>query len=334
MTNSQKTQLGRNGPMVSAVGFGAMGMSGFYGDSEEEENLKTLNHAIDIGCTFWDTADVYGSGGANEKLIAKVLKTRRSEVFLCTKFGIVRDPVTGALAGISGKAEYVKKACQASLDRLGVDQIDLYYQHRVDHSTPIEETVGAMAELVKEGKVKYLGLSEASAATIRRAHAVHPITAYQVEYSPWTLDIEQNDILSTCKELGIAVIPYSPLGRGFLTGALRSLDDLADDDWRKTNPRFTGENFSKNLEIVDALKALAEQKGCTVAQLTLAWVMRQAPHCIPIPGTTKSHRLDENWGATRVTITDEDEKAVRDVIARIPVAGTRYPESSLATCNA
>ncbi|KAJ3194518.1 hypothetical protein HK101_002533 [Irineochytrium annulatum] len=350
MTNAKKTQLGKNGPIVSAVGFGAMGMSDFYGKRDDEENLKVLNHAIDIGCTFWDTADMYGCG-ANEKLIAKVLKTRRSEVFLCTKFGIMRDPATGALRGISGKPDYVKKACQDSLDRLGVEHIDLYYQHRVDKQTPIEETVKAMAELVKEGKVKYLGLSEASAATIRRAHAVHPITAYQgygfqyktltkpsliekVEYSPWTLDIEQNDILSTCKELGIAVIPYSPLGRGFLTGALRSLDDLADDDWRRHNPRFQGENFAKNLEIVDALKALAERKGCTVAQLTLAWVMKQAPHCIPIPGTTKSHRLDENWGATDVTITDEDEKAIREVIARIPVVGTRYPEAGLATCNA
>jgi len=302
-----------------------MGMSEFYGPSDEEENLTTLNHSIDVGCTFIDTSDVYGVGGANEKLIAKVLKTRRSEVFLCTKFGIVRNE-EGVFGGYNSSPSYVKQCCQNSLNRLGIDCIDLYYQHRLDSQTPIEDTVKAMAELVQEGKVKYLGLSEASAATIRRAHAVHPISAYQVEYSPWSVDIELDDRLAVCKELGIAVVAYSPLGRGFLTGEIKSPDDLPEGDWRRTNPRFQAEAFVKNLELVESLKALAVKKGVTVAQFTLAWVLAQSPIIIPIPGTRKVSRLDENWGAKDVQITAEDNEAVRNLIDTITVVGDRYSD--------
>ncbi|KAJ3282636.1 hypothetical protein HDU76_008670 [Blyttiomyces sp. JEL0837] len=328
-----KVQLGKNGPFVAPIGLGAMGMSEFYaGAGNEEENLKTLNHAIDIGCNFIDTADMYGSG-KNEQLLAKVLKTRRSEVFICTKFAIMRGP-NGEFMGVNGSPEYVKKACYASLERLGIDCIDLYYQHRVDPKTPIEDTVRAMAELVKEGKVKYLGLSEASAATIRRAHAVHPISAYQVEYSPWTLDIEKNEILNTCKELGITVVAYSPLGRGFLTGSYKTPEDFPSEDYRRFNPRFQGEAFYKNLELVESLKKVAAQKGCTVSQLTLAWVISQAPDLIiPIPGTTKAARVDENWGAKDVEITEEDEKLIRKILGEIEVAGTRYPAAGMAAVN-
>ncbi|KAJ3324045.1 hypothetical protein HDU76_013503 [Blyttiomyces sp. JEL0837] len=328
-----KVQLGRNGPFVAPIGLGAMGMSEFYpGAGNEEENLKTLNHAIDIGCNFIDTADMYGMG-KNEQLLAKVLKTRRSEVFICTKFGVVRGP-NGEFTGVNGSPEYVKQACNASLRRLGIECIDLYYQHRVDPKTPIEDTVRAMAELVKEGKVKYLGLSEASAATIRRAHAIHPISAYQVEYSPWTLDIEQNGIFETCKELGIAIIPYSPLGRGFLTGSFKTPEDFPADDYRRYQPRFQGEAFYKNLELVEALKKVASSKGCTISQLTLAWVISQAPDMIiPIPGTTKAARVDENWGARDVEITEEDEKLIRKILGEIEIVGARGPASSMATID-
>ncbi|KAJ3408333.1 hypothetical protein HDV05_005046 [Chytridiales sp. JEL 0842] len=326
-----KVPLGKNGPLVSPIGFGAMGLSEFYGPADEEENLKVLNHAIDIGCTFWDTADVYGMG-ANEKLIAKILKTRRDEVFLCTKFGIVRG-TKGEFLGVDGSPEYIKKCCQASLDRLETPYIDLYYQHRVDPKTPIETTVKAMAELVKEGKVKYLGLSEASAATIRRAHAVHPITAVQVEYSPWSLDIEQNDILKTCEELGIAVVPYSPLGRGFLTGQIRSPSDFGPDDYRQYQPRFQRDAFYKNLALVDALKKLAEKKGITAAQLTLAWVKAQGVCMISIPGTKKISRLEENFAAKDVVITEEDNQAVREILKTIPVIGQRYNEAGMRSTN-
>ncbi|KAJ3324043.1 hypothetical protein HDU76_013501 [Blyttiomyces sp. JEL0837] len=301
-----KVQLGRNGPYVAPIGLGAMGMSEFYaGSGNDEENLKVLNHAIDIGCNFIDTANVYGPTSENEKLIAKLLKSRRSEVFICTKFGFVRGP-KGEFLGIDGSPEY----------------------------TPIEDTVRAMAELVKEGKVKYLGLSEASAATIRRAHAIHPISAYQVEYSPWTLDIEQNGIFETCKELGIAIIPYSPLGRGFLTGSFKTPEDFPADDFRRHNPRFQGEAFYKNLELVESLKKVAAKKGCTVSQLTLAWVISQAPDLIiPIPGTTKAARVDENWGAKDVEITEEDEKLIRKILGEIEVAGARYTAAGMAAVN-
>ncbi|KAJ3215313.1 hypothetical protein HDU67_000590 [Dinochytrium kinnereticum] len=327
-----KVSLGRNGPLVSPLGLGAMGMSEFYGVADEAESLRTLNRAIDLGCTFIDTSNIYGIGGANEILLSKVLKHRRNEVFLCTKFGIMRD-AEGKFVGINGSPEHVKSSCDASLERLGIDCIDLYYQHRVDPNTPIEETVKAMAELVKEGKVKYLGLSEASAETIRKAHAVHPISAVQLEYSPWSVDIESNGILETCRDLGIAVVAYSPLGRGFLTGQIKSPDDLAADDYRKYNPRFMGENFNKNLSIVNALAELAKTKGVTSAQLTLAWVAAQYPMMIPIPGTTKVSRLEENWAATKITITAEENAAIRKIIASIPIAGDRYPESGMRMVN-
>jgi len=326
MSQSKKIKLGRNGPLVSPIGFGAMGMSEFYGPSTVEENHATLNHAIDIGCDLWDTADAYGNG-KNEELIGEIIAKRgRDKVFLCTKFAVIRGP-NGETLGLDGSPEYVKSACEASLKRLGVDYIDLYYQHRVDPNVPIEETVAAMAELVKEGKIKYLGLSEASAATIRRAHKVYPITALQVEYSPWTTDIESNGVLETCKELGIAVVAYSPLGRGFLTGQIKSPSDLDPSDWRRTNPRFQGEAFKKNLELVDALKRIAAQKSCAVGQLVLAWVMSQG--IIPIPGTRKISRLDENFGAINVVITNEDDASIRKILSEIPVEGTRYDADTM-----
>ncbi|KAJ3348725.1 hypothetical protein HDU83_001067 [Entophlyctis luteolus] len=344
----KQTTLGRNGPTVSAIGLGVMGMSEFYGETNDAESIATLKHAIDIGCTFWDTSDMYGIGH-NEELIGKVLKEVgrfdrslsalsgndlvRDKVFICTKFGIVRDKETKGFVGYDSSPEYVKKACYASLERLGIDTIDLYYQHRVDKNTPIEDTVRAMADLVKEGKVRYLGLSEASADTIRRAHKIHPIAAYQVEYSPWSTDIETNGILDTCNELGIAVIAYSPLGRGFLTGRFKSVDDFEAGDYRKYNPRFQGENFQKNLDIVEALARLAKAKNVSVSQLTLAWVISQGPIIIPIPGTKKSERLDENCASLAVTITEEDKKAIRDIIATIPVSGDRYDARGMSAVN-
>eukprot|EP01012_Entosiphon_sulcatum_P034704 TRINITY_DN4405_c0_g5_i1.p1 TRINITY_DN4405_c0_g5~~TRINITY_DN4405_c0_g5_i1.p1 ORF type:complete len:369 (+),score=86.37 TRINITY_DN4405_c0_g5_i1:46-1107(+) len=320
--------LGNSNAKVSPIGLGCMGMSAFYSTPTEEDSIDTLNAAIDMGCTLWDTADIYND---NELLLAKVLKARRKEVFLCTKFSLVLQD--GQMV-VRGDREYVHQACEKSLKRLGVDYIDLYYQHRVDPKTPIEETVGAMAELVKQGKVRYLGLSESNAATIRRAHAVHPIAAYQVEYSPWTLDIEHNDILKTCRELNIAIVAYSPLGRGFLSGRLRSPEDLGKDDWRRTNPRFQGENFQKNLRIVDALQSIAQKKGATTSQLCLAWVMAQGKDFIPIPGTTKRANLQENLAAVSVTISDEENKQIRAAIAELGVSGTRYPESFMASVNA
>ncbi|SPQ93096.1 NADP-dependent oxidoreductase domain-containing protein [Plasmodiophora brassicae] len=325
----QRVQLGRGGPMVPAMGLGAMGFSSSYGGRPSEADaLRTLQHAVDIGCTLIDTADVYGPH-TNEILVGKLLATRtRSDIFVCTKFGI--EKVVPAYA-VNGSPEYVNAACAASLQRLGVDQIDLYYLHRVDPKVPIEKTVAAMAELVQQGKVKHIGLSEPSAATIRRAHAVHPITAVQVEYSPWTTDIERNGIMDTCKELGIAIVAYSPLGRGFLTGTISSPTDLEEKDWRRMNPRFAEEAMKKNMELVDALKSLASKKNVTPAQLTLAWVIAQG--CIPIPGTTKASRLDENFAALNVEITASDEKAIRDIIAKFPVVGPRYPEAMMKAVN-
>eukprot|EP01012_Entosiphon_sulcatum_P034699 TRINITY_DN4405_c0_g1_i1.p1 TRINITY_DN4405_c0_g1~~TRINITY_DN4405_c0_g1_i1.p1 ORF type:complete len:331 (+),score=66.01 TRINITY_DN4405_c0_g1_i1:110-1102(+) len=321
--------LGNSGVKVSPIGLGCMGMSGAYGTVTEEESIATLNAAIDQGCTFWDTADVYGE---NEVLLAKVLKERRKEVFLCTKFSLAFNEKREI--SIRGDRAYVLQACDTSLRRLGVDQIDLYYQHRVDPKTPIEETVEAMAELVKQGKVRFLGLSEASAATIRRAHAVHPIAAYQVEYSPWTLDIEHNEILKTCRELNIAVIAYSPLGRGFLSGRIRSLEDLPEADWRRHNPRFQGENFEKNLKIVERLRTTAAKKGVSPSQLCLAWVLAQGQDFIPIPGTTKRANLAENLAASRIDVSDEENKEIRAIITELGVSGTRYPEAMLGTLNA
>jgi len=310
------------------VGLGCMGMSEFYGASDDRESIDTLNRAIDIGVTFWDTADAYGSG-KNEQLLARVLKDRRRQVTLATKFALRRGP-DGAFVGVDGRPEYLKAACDASLQRLGVEQIDLYYQHRVDPNVPIEDTVGAMAELVQAGKVRFLGLSESSAKTLRRAHAVHPIAALQSEYSLWTRDVE-GEILPACRELGITLVAYSPLGRGFLTGSFRTPDDLAADDWRRANPRFQGDNFEQNLALADRIRELAAAKGCTPAQLALAWLLAQGPDIVPIPGTRKRTRLEENAGSLEVELNDDERATLSHGLP--PAAGKRYPEASMATLN-
>lgn len=307
--------LGPNGPTVSALGLGCMGMSAFYGTADEGEAINTLHTAIDEGTFFLDTADIYGE---NEILLGKAIADRRDKVFLATKFG-VRFGI-----GIDGSPEYVRSACDRSLERLAVDHIDLYYQHRVDPNTAIEETVGAMAELVAAGKVRHLGLSEADPDIIRRAHAVHPITAVQTEYSLWSRDPEANGVLDTCRELGIAFVPYSPLGRGFLTGRFKTPEDLPEGDWRRTNPRFQGENFAKNLKLADHVQALASEKGCTPAQLALAWLLGQRDHIVPIPGTTKVKRLRENAGAVDVTISDAELKIIDDLFPVGAASGERY----------
>jgi aryl-alcohol dehydrogenase-like predicted oxidoreductase len=324
----QKRQLGKSGLEVSALGLGCMGMSEFYGASDEAESLATLRRALEIGVTFWDTADAYGSG-ANERLLAKVLKERRDDVTLATKFALRRG-AEGAFQGIDGRPEYVKSACDQSLGRLGVERIDLYYQHRVDPNVPIEDTVGAMAELVAAGKVRFLGLSEASAQTLRRASAVHPIAALQTEYSLWTRDLEA-EILPTCRELGIALVAYSPLGRGFLTGSFNSPDDLAANDWRRNNPRFQGENFADNLKLTERIRDLAAAKGCTPAQLALAWLLSRGSDIVPIPGTRKRSRLEENAAAADIVLDAHELAALTD---SLPAAvGTRYPEASMAALN-
>jgi len=322
--------LGRDGLTVSAIGLGCMGMSDFYGPADDAQNLAVLNHAIDIGINFLDTADMYGVG-RNEELIARVLKTRRKEVVLATKFGNVRAP-DGTFLGVDGRPEYVAAACDASLKRLGVEHIDLYYQHRVDPRVPIEETVGAMARLVEAGKVRFLGLSEASASTIRRAASVHPIAALQSEYSLWTRDVEK-DVLPTCRELGIGFVAYSPLGRGFLTGAIRKFDDLAPDDWRRNNPRFQGENFEINRRLVEAVTQIAAERKCTPAQLALAWLLHQGEDIVPIPGTRSIARLDENAAAARLRLSDEDLQRIDQVLSSHTVVGTRYPEAGMRTVN-
>jgi aryl-alcohol dehydrogenase-like predicted oxidoreductase len=323
----QRRTLGPNGPTVSAIGLGCMGMSEFYGAADDTESIATIRHALDAGLDFLDTADMYGNG-ANERLVGKAIRDRRDQVFLATKFGIMRDPVDPERRGINGRPEYVRAACDASLKRLGVDHIDLYYQHRVDRSVPIEETVGAMAELVRAGKVRYLGLSEPSAQTIERAQRVHRITAVQSEYSLWTRDPEDG-ILQTCENLGIGFVPYSPLGRGFLTGAIRSPQDFAEDDFRRGNPRFQGKNFAKNLALVDTVRELADAKGCTPAQLALAWVLAQGEHIVPIPGTKRVKYLDENLGALDVALTEQDLAAIDRVFPRDVAAGARYTEESM-----
>ncbi|KAI8612376.1 aldo/keto reductase [Chytriomyces sp. MP71] len=311
--------------LVSRLGLGAAGFSHFYGDADRSESEAVLNHALDRGCTLIDTSDVYGMGH-NEQLIGDVIRKRnRDDIFVCTKFGIkTLQPLT-----FCGTSEYVKQACEASLSRLGMDFIDLYYLHRVDPDTPIEDTVRAMAELVKEGKVRYIGLSETKPDLIRRAHAVHPIAAVQVEYSPWTLDIERNGILTTCNELGIAIVAYCPLGRGIFTGKYKSRDDFGPKDVRRFTPRFEEEAFAENLKLVDALKAVAVAKGCTLSQLTLAWVMAQGPQVIPIPGTKKLDRLTENLGATAVVITKENDAMIRGILEKEKVVGERYPPAVL-----
>lgn len=327
----QTRELGKSGLRVSAIGLGCMGMSDFYGPRDEAQSLGTLKHALDLGVSFWDTADIYGPQ-TNEILVGRALEGVRDQVTLATKFGIVRDD-DGEFIGISGRPEYVEKACDASLKRLGVDYIDLYYQHRVDPETPIEETVGAMARLVEAGKVRHLGLSEASADTLRRASRVHPISALQTEYSLWSRDVEA-DILPACRELGIGFVAYSPLGRGFLSGQIRSLDDLAEDDWRRNNPRFQGENFEKNLELVERVHVIASEKSCTPAQLALAWLLAQGEDIVPIPGTRRVERLDENAGAGDVVLSAQELADIDSVFPPDSASGTRYPEAMMQLLNA
>ena len=332
MTHSTlpRRRLGNQGPEVSALGLGCMGMSDFYGPADDAQSLAVLNHALDIGINFLDTADMYGIG-ANERLLSRLLATRRDEVVIATEFGNVRAP-DGAVTRIDGSPAYVREACDASLQRLGVDHIDLYYQHRVDKTVPIEETVGAMAELVQAGKIRHLGLSEASAATIRRAHAVHPIAAVQTEYSLWSRDVEA-EILPACRELGIALVPYSPLGRGFLTGAIRSAEQLAPDDRRRIHPRFQGENLDQNLALADALSTLAREWGHTPAQLALAWLLAQGDDIVPIPGTRSTARLDENAAAARLTLDAGQRDRIENLLAVHAVSGTRYPAAQMGALN-
>jgi aryl-alcohol dehydrogenase-like predicted oxidoreductase len=309
-----------------------MGMSEFYGPRDEKESLATIHRALDLGITFLDTADTYGPH-TNEALVGRAIKERgREEIVLATKFGVVRDPSNPTFRGVSGKPEYVRSACEASLRRLGVDTIDLYYQHRVDPDTPIEETVSAMAQLVKEGKIRYLGLSEAGVQTIRRAHAVHPVAALQTEYSLWTRDPEDG-ILQVCRELGIAFVAYSPLGRGFLTGKIRRFEDLAPDDFRRYSPRFQGENFQRNLDLVERVHGIAMQKGCTPAQLALAWVLSQGEDIIPIPGTKRRTFLEENLGALDVRLTSGDLARIEEAMPKGVAAGMRYPEAIMSMLN-
>ena len=322
-------KLGRNGPEVSAVGLGCMGMSAFYGGADEAQSIAVIHRALDLGVTLFDTAEMYGPH-TNEVLVGKALKGRRDQAFIATKFGINRQPDGSAVT--DGSPANVRRAVEGSLSRLGVDHIDLYYQHRIDPDTPIEETVGAMAELVKEGKVRFLGLSEAAPATLRRAHAVHPITALQTEYSLWSRDPE-DEILGVARELGIGFVPYSPLGRGFLSGEIKSIDDLAPDDFRRTNPRFAGDNFQKNLDLVDAVGAVAADKGVTAAQLALAWVLAQGEDLVPIPGTRRITTLEQNAAAADIVLTPDDLARIEAVFPRGAAAGERYAPGGMSSLN-
>jgi aryl-alcohol dehydrogenase-like predicted oxidoreductase len=327
----QQRTLGRSGLTVSALGLGCMGMSEFYGQPDDAESIRTLHRATELGVTFFDTADMYGPY-KNEELVGRALKDRRHNVIIATKFGILRDPANPSQRGISGRPEYVRQACEGSLKRLGTDYIDLYYQHRVDPETPIEETIGAMAELVQEGKVRHLGMSEAAAATLRRASAVHPIAALQTEYSLWSRDPEDG-VLQTCRELGIGFVPYSPLGRGFLAGQIQQFEDLAPDDYRRNNPRFQGENFQKNLDLVTRINELAVRKSCTPSQLALAWVLAQGEDIVPIPGTKRVQYLEENLGALDVQLSAEELRQLDEIAPKGAAAGPRYPEQMMKSVN-
>ena len=330
MFGIQKRQLGKNGPEVSAIGLGCMGMSEFYAGGSEQESIATIHHALDRGVTFLDTADMYG-WGANEELVGRAISGKRDDVFLATKFGNVRGP-NGEFLGIRGDPEYVRSACEASLRRLGVDVIDLYYQHRVDANVRIEDTVGEMSRLKEEGKVRFLGLSEAAPRTIRAAYATSPITAVQTELSLWSRDAEE-EVLPTCRELGIGYVAYSPLGRGFLTGQFKSPDDFAEDDFRHNHPRFQGENFYRNLDLVREVEKMAEEKGCNAAQLALAWVLAQGDDIVPIPGTKHVKYLDQNIGALDVKLSADDLRRLDEILPPGAAAGQRYPERSMAALN-
>lgn len=324
-------KLGSQGLLASEIGLGCMGMSEFYGPRNDEESIKTLHRSIELGITFWDTADMYGPYH-NEQLVGKAIKGHREKITLATKFGIVRDPDNPKARSFNGKPAYVKSSCEGSLKRLGIDVIDLYYLHRVDPNTAIEETAFALGQLVRDGKIKGIGFSEIAPATLRRAHAIHPVTAVQSEYSLWTRDPEE-EMLETCRELGIAFVAYSPLGRGFLTGQLQKFDDFAEDDFRRFNPRFQEENFHKNLELVNKIKVLAAEKGCTASQLALAWVMEQGDHIFPIPGTKRINYLEENAAAVNVSFTREELLSIEQIFPKNAAQGLRYPEHVMQALN-
>ncbi|MGR4065407.1 MAG: aldo/keto reductase [Vulcanimicrobiaceae bacterium] len=323
----QSRRLGKNGPVVSEIGLGCMGMSEFYGAADDVESIRTIHRALELGVTLLDTADVYGMG-ANETLVGKAIAGRRDGVVLATKFGIVRDAKDPEKRGVNGRPDYVKSACDASLQRLGVDHVDLYYQHRVDTGVPIEETVGAMADLVTAGKVRYLGLSEANSENVRRAAAVHPIAALQSEWSLWSRDIESNGQLQAARDCGIGIVAYSPLGRGFLTGAIASPEDFAQDDYRRESPRFRGDNFSKNLDLVDQVRFVAARKGCTPAQLALAWLSSRGPDVVPIPGTKRVKYLEENLGAAAFRLGPEEADSIEAAFPAGAASGDRYADMS------